>query len=358
MKMRDPNPAPRGALGWLFGTPEKPATLCNRPVPVTVRLETIGREHSGKTAKKVCFYKGPLQGAIASGLELTADDPRHMSRWMQDALEIYRSLQGRGLLTTLDPEVTEYHLFEADEPRLVFQVREVVGQVLTHTTPESDAAIQDRYAKYVANLSQAHVLEVVIPCPPAEGSSADQTRFEADLQLHASYLREALKVRGTDLPCAVILILNKLDTRFANEAEARAALTDERLRTALGRLVRIAEGSQKVGLGAIFPLTAFGFGNAVPAEEEAGAGRAGRSVAGGASALSHDETEWLLKPNAMPAPFNLTALVWWEIMAGLLLKPADGRERELARLAEMLRGDLEAMEGWYVPLACRGGAPR
>jgi hypothetical protein len=156
----------------------------------------------------------------------------------------------------------------------------------------------------------------------------------------------------------VALILNKLDTRFTNEAEARAALTDERLRTVLGRLVRIAEGSAKVGLAAIFPITAFGFGNAVPAPAPAEASRNGNGVADGASLLSHGETEWLLKPNATPVPFNLTALVWWEIMAGLLLKPADGREQELARIAQMLQGDLDAMDAWQVALTCRGGAAR
>jgi hypothetical protein len=325
---------------------------------VTVRLETIGREHCGKTAKKVCFFKGPLQGAQASGLELTADDPRRMSRWMQDSLEIYRSLQGRGLLATLEPEVTEYHLFEADLPRVVLQLREVVGQVLTHTSPDSKPADQERYAKYVANLSQADVVEVVIACPPAEGSPADLERFEADLQLHASYLREALKVRGPGPPCAVALILNKVDTRFTNEVEARAALADERLRTVLSRLVRITEGTDKVGLAAIFPITAFGFGNAVPAPHSAEAGRNGLGGAGGSSVLSAGETEWLLKPDASPAPFNLTALVWWEIMAGLLLKPADGREQDLARLAQLLQADLEAMGAWYVPLSCRGGKAR
>lgn len=344
----------RGAFHWLFGntaTAIPPRT--SRP-PVTIRLETIGREHSGKTAKKVSLYKGPLQRAQASGLELTADDPRRMSRWMQDALEIYRSLQDRGLLTTLDPEVTEYHLFEADEPRLVLQLREVVGQTLTHTTPESDQADQERYQTYVNNLGQADVLEVIITCPPAEGRPGDLERLEADLHLHASYLREALKVRAPGPPCAVALILHKVDARFVNEAEARAALTDERLRTLLGRLVRIVEGSEKVGQAAIFPISAFGFGNAVPAPEappfEVDL------VTAGSSLLSHDETEWLLKPNVSPAPFNLTALVWWELMAGLLLKPADGREQDLLRLVELLGGDLETMGAWYVPLTCRGGS--
>jgi hypothetical protein len=69
MILPDPKPAPRGAFDWLFGAPEKPHPPARgRLIPAMVRLETIGREHSGKTANKVCFYKGPLQGAQASGL--------------------------------------------------------------------------------------------------------------------------------------------------------------------------------------------------------------------------------------------------------------------------------------------------
>jgi hypothetical protein len=317
---------------------------------VTVRQETIGREHSGKTALKVSYYKGPLQGAQASGLELTAADPRVMSRWMLDALETYRDLTRHGLLSTLEPEVTEYHLFEADAPRVILQLREVVGQVLTHTTPDSPDADQARYRTYVENLSQADVLQVVMSCP-AEGTTAEIERYEGDLQLHASFLREALRVRSSPRPCAVALVLTKLDARFANEQEARSVLTDDKLRAALARLVRIATGSEKVGMAGIFPVSAFGFGNAVPAPEAG----PGSGPAQGYSPLSQGEPEWLLKPHASPAPFNLTGLVWWTLMAGLLLKPADGTEKELARLANLLADDLQDMEAWFVPLPCRGG---
>jgi hypothetical protein len=343
----------RSRLAWLLNAAEHVGASPRRvPPPPIIRLETIGRERSGKTVKKLCFYKGPLQGIQVSGLELTAADPRNMASWLRDSLESYRSLQRCVPTSTVSPAVTEYHLFEGNQPRVVLQLREVVGQVLTHTTSDSDPEQLQRFAQYVDNLTQADVIEVVLACPPAEGSPVDLERFEADLQLHASYLREAINLRATPLPCAVALILNKIDTRFASAKEARAALTDDRLRTALNRLVRISETSDKVGLAAIFPLTSFGFDNAVAAET-AVPDRNGHGYAG-ASLLSAGETEWLLKPDATPSPYNLTGLVWWEIMAGLLLKPHDGREREFARLAEMLHVDLRSMAAWYIPLQCRG----
>jgi hypothetical protein len=55
----------------------------------------------------------------------------------------------------------------------------------------------------------------------------------------------------------------------------------------------------------------------------------------------------------MPEPHNLTALVWWSLMAGLLLKMAGPRGEEMARTAQMLLDDLKAMQAWYVPLNCR-----
>jgi hypothetical protein len=123
----------------------------------------------------------------------------------------------------------------------------------------------------------------------------------------------------------------------------------------LGRLVRIVEDSDKVGLAAVAPVSAFGLGTAqvldepaVPVDE----------TVRGFSPLSRGEAEWNLKPDASPAPFNLTGLVWWTVLAGLLLKPADGQERDLARTARLLGDDLRAMDAWFVPLECRGGRDR
>jgi hypothetical protein len=112
----------------------------------------------------------------------------------------------------------------------------------------------------------------------------------------------------------------------------------------------LAEGSRKIGLASIIPVSAFGFGTAMPTEpaEEF-------PINGGVSPYSEGEVEWLLKPDAAPEPFNLTALVWWCLMGGLLFKPADEGGEELARVARMLNDDLRAMDAWVVPLNCRGG---
>lgn len=327
-----------------------------RPGPVVLAeiiLEMIGREQAGKTALKMALPRGPLQGAFATGLELTAANPLVMSQWMRDALETYRTLQRAPLGTTLDPVVTKYHLYEADTPRAVLQLREVVGQVLTHATPDSDPKLLERYHTYVGHLNGADVLVVVLSCP-ADSSPAELARFEADMQLYTAFLRLALQERTSPRPCAVILALTKIDGRFDNEQEARQALSDEELRTILGRLVRVAEGSEKVALGAIFPVSAFGFGTAVPHVAPLDNGQT-PAPAGGQSELSFGEPVWTLKEDTLPMPFNLSGLVWWGLMAGLLLQPASAGGEELSRLAGLLTDDLAAMKAWFVPLNCRGG---
>jgi hypothetical protein len=339
-----------GLWSWLSNGQGRPHGRTNGPL-VTLRLEPFGREHCGKTAVQSCLSRGPLLGAQDSGLELTAADPRVLNQWVRQALERYRDLQVRGLTSTPTPAVTEYVLYEADEPRALLQWKDGVGQLLSHPTPDSPEDVQARWDEMVDQLAQADILVALVNCPPAGGAD-ELARFEQDLQLQAAYLREALKRRSLARPAGLAIAVNKIDAGFGSAREAREALGDDRLRLALARLVRLAEGSVKVGMAAIIPVTAFGFGTTVPAPSAAG--RDGASAAKGCSPLSEGETEWLLKPDVTPQPYNLTGLVWWCLMAGLLLQPADGRQEELGRLAKMLADDLTAMDAWVVSLKCRG----
>lgn len=339
---------------WLSGSASRPPEQSPPAAPTTVQLETIGREHSGKTALRTTILLGPGREPMPSRLELTSDDPRILASQTAEMHENIGDLSRKGLLSTADTSVFEYHLFEADRKLTVLQSREVVGQILTHTSKDSPDDQQRKYDEYVANLSAADVLQVVMPLP-AWDSPADLERYDSDMSMHAAYLREALKVRRGHRPCSVAIVLNKIDTRFDDADEARRVLTDEMLRKALWRLVQICEVSEKVGAAAIWPVSALGFGTTVvaPTEEMTtatnGTTQNGRTL----SAVSQGETEWILRPGARPQPFNLTGLIWWVLMTGLLHKPADGAEFELARIANLLANDLTALGAWYVPLDCR-----
>lgn len=98
------------------------------------------------------------------------------------------------MTTTPEPNVTEFLLCEADTPRASVQWKDSVGQLLTHTVPESPEALQRRWDEMIEQLASADVLLPPINCPPAGGAD-DLERFEGELQLQAGILRAALQKR-------------------------------------------------------------------------------------------------------------------------------------------------------------------
>jgi hypothetical protein len=118
---------------------------------------------------------------------------------------------------------------------------------------------------------------------------------------------------------AVALVLSKVDTLFKDAEEARASLTDDVLRRALGPLVRLLEQSARVCDAVVIPVTAFGFGNAVLREQ--GADREGVPPEASDDPFGA-EPVWLLKEGASPRPYNLDTLVIWTLLFGLLNQDA------------------------------------
>jgi hypothetical protein len=333
--------------GRLFGG--GPLNPCEAD-QIQIVTEPLGREHAGKTGIRAMHYLVTRQGPLHSGLELSAQDPRVTPRWMNEAIATYRGLHQHGFTSTIEPTQLQYHLFEADRLRAIYSHRDSVGQLLTFTQEGANPRLLELFTKQQVHLTRADVLHVFISCPPDDQPQSIE-RLQNDLTILAPYVRAALNGRRSEHKLAVALILTKPDGAFETAEEAREALTNERLRAMLHRLVRLLEGSDSVGQAAIFVTSAFGYGKAQRVEQAPASN--GAAPPKGFSLLSEGEPEWLLKEGEMPQPHNLTALVWWSIMAGLLLKKAGPRGAELARTAQMLRADLEAMQAWYVPLNCR-----
>ena len=313
-------------------------------------VETLGREHSGKTGIRSMHFKVTQQGPLPSGLELSAADPRTTPRMMNEAIATYRGLQRGGFTSTIDPTQVQYHLYEADRMRAVYSHRESIGQLLTFTQDATDKKLQEQFSKHHDNLARTNVLHIFVSCP-SDDRPESLERLQNDLTILTPNLRAALNCRQGDQKLAAAIILSKPDGPFASVEDARSALPDDRLRGLMQRLVRLLEGSERVGLGAIFVTSAFGYGKGRKLEQAAGGN--GAVPPKGFSLLSEGEPEWILKEGEAPEPHNLTALVWWSIMSGLLLKKASHRGEEMARTAQMLADDLKAMKAWYVPLNCR-----
>ena len=318
-----------------------------------VRAGCIGRGHAGKTALFRALAEGPVGDFFPSGLHVDVGDPREVARMIRETEETQRILQASGLPPTLEAAQIRYYLYDGDQQCVVYKMREVIGQVLTHTLPDSAAEQQTRYEEYLKSLLNTHVLWAVIPCPPPNPSPRDRRRYANDLRITGAYLREALRLRPAEQPVSVALVLTKIDTLFRDEEEARAGLGDEMLRGALGPLVHLVDKSTRVAESAIIPVTAFGFGNAVLREETAG--RQGTAPSAPDDPFG-PEAIWLLREGMPPQPYNLDTLVIWTLLFGLLGQERHGRPEEQANIAEltqMLSDDLSAEDRWLVPLKGR-----
>jgi hypothetical protein len=235
-------------------------------------------------------------------------------------------------------------------------MHEVIGQVLTHTLPDSAPEQQARYTDYIRSLMDTHVLWAVVPCPPPVADALDRRRYTNDLRITLANLREALRLREREQPVALALVLSKIDVLFKDADEARDALTEEVLRTSFGPLVHLVEQSSQVSDAVIIPVSAFGFGNAVLRED--GARREGAYPESEDDPFA-SEPIWLLREGVSARPYNLNTLFIWTLLFGLLNEEGPGAleaDTEHGRLCRTLCDDLDAMDPWF--LALTGGIVR
>jgi hypothetical protein len=314
-----------------------------------IRIGCIGRGHAGKTALFHALGDSFDGDYLPSGLHLDAADPREVALMIREAEAAERLLHESGLPPTLVVSQTRHCIYDGDRSRAVCRMQEVIGQVLTHTLPDSEPQLQARYVDYLRNLVNAHVLWVVVPCPPAEPGARDRRRYANDLRITMAYVRESLRLRTLEQPAAVALVLSKADALFATRDVARAALTDGVIHNALGPLIQLLQQSDHVADAAAFPVTAFGFGKAVLRED----GRERHEAPGSLEEPFGDEPIWLLREGESPQPYNLDALFLWSLLLGLLSQAGPEPGEDFDMLCRKLRDDLEARDPWLVPL--KGG---
>jgi len=339
---------PTSFFNWLFALVLARRVTATPPAAqIVVTVETLGREHAGKSAARLMVAKVVQKGPQESGLELTSPDPRALVKLVNVATATYQGLQKAGMIATLEAEQMLCHLCEADRLRAVLRQRDSIGHLLSFGEGSNDKRFEEQLVRHHENLTAADVIHVFVSCPPDDRPETLE-QFENELGLLTNNLRVALNHRRTVRKLAVAVILSKPDGVYGSAEEAKAALPDDRLRDLFRRLVLLLEGSERVGLAAVFVVSAFGYGKARLQEQtgQATGAQAGHSL------FSRLDRKHILKENAQPDPHNLTALVWWSLMAGLALKPAGAQGPEIARTAKMLLSDLKAMGGWYMPLQC------
>ena len=342
--------APREAGKEGEGLPHEEVVLREGEDLTKVHVGCIGRGHAGKTALLRTLGEGPVGDFFPSGLHVDARDPREVTQMIREDEEAQRRLHQFGLPPTLKASEIRYYLYDGAVQQVVYRLCEVIGQVLTHTLPDSAAEQQTRYTDYLRSLVDTHVLWVVVPCPPPSPSARDRRRYANDLHITLAYLREALRLRSLEQPVAVALVLSKIDALFKDAEEARTSLTDEVLRTSFGPLVHLIEQSPRISDAVIIPVTAFGFGNAVLREE--GGEREGAQSEAEEEPFG-SEPIWLLREGASAQPENLDTLFIWTLLFGLLNEAGHGileEDTELGQICRALRSDLHAIDPWLLPI--------
>jgi hypothetical protein len=327
---------------------EAPSERANT-LPI-VRTGCIGRGNAGKTALIRALSDGPIGDFLPSGLHVDAGDPREVAQMIRESEQTQRLLHLAGLPPTLVASRIRYCVYEGAEQRAICELDEVIGQVLTHTLPNSAAELQARYDDYLANLVNTHVLWTVVPCPPSNPGPRERRRYANDLRISLAFLREAIRLRSLEQPVAVAVVLSKIDTLFASAREAQSVLTDQMLSRAFGPLVDLIHTSERVSEAAIIPVTAFGFGNAMVKELS---GPRAESSPDAVDEPFGTEPVWILREGVDPVPFNLDALFLWTLLFGLRGQEATRAidlGRQSWRISDKVQDDLESANPWIHPL--------
>jgi hypothetical protein len=320
--------------------------------PWTVKLEKIGRGNAGKSVIEWALTKAVVSNFLRSGLQLDHPDPQMVAEMLHKNRNIRLRLEQDPLLPTLEPDPLQYTLFEGDLPRVILSSHEVIGQILTETKPASPPEWQTRYREYMERLTRADVLWAVLPLPPAQANAIEQEQFDDDLKITTGYLRKALELRSGQTPCAVGVILTRVDTLFESPAQVMEGLTPDMLRRLLTPLITLVSMASKVSDAAVIPTASFGFGNAVRKPETARPTKPGET----AGPRVREDAVWILRPDARVTPFNLDTLAVWTLLHGLVKEKVVAEsetEAVLGNVVRLLRDDLDGINGFYVPIKTR-----
>lgn len=313
--------------------------------PPVLRVGQVGRPHSGKTVLLDQFAGEPLQQVFPSGLRLSIDDPRRMALALRQRREAEARLRRHPEASTVHPKVVSFSLVDAGHERATLQVREAVGQVLTHSLPSGSAEQQAPFETYLNHLAEVDVIWQFVPCPPSQATQADRERLGDDVQLTSAFVRAALRRRKATHPAVLAVVVSRIDARYSSEEDARKRMPREFLNWLTAQVRHLAE-APGIGETFIVPVSALGFGAALR--------RPVQSPTGRSDSLAWDDVEWLLRPGTMPRPFGVATLAAASILAGLRHQPVDDLPAdsvpEIVQLCKRLDGDLAALDSWRVPV--------
>lgn len=338
---------PRRFLHWFGGVPTGRAS----DSPLIVKVGLVGRAHAGKSEliDQACLRCTRLP--FPSGLHLAVKDPLRLNEIIGERRATERVLISRGRETTTCARSYSLSLLDAGRECLVLRVYDAVGQVLSRTVRTSSAALKEQYEAQLNRLAAADVIWQIVPCPPQPLTLAGEQRFHDDVQLTVSFIRAALDRRQSASSCSLVVVLNRVDTRYPTAEEGGEKIVGDVLNR-LAALLRPLRDDPRVSQASLFPVSAWGFGTAMvqsspTARNEVPVLVGGQAKPGGE--LLAGEPEWILKRGISPRPFNVKPLLLWSALAGLgsrTIASLGEAAPEMVRIARLLDQDRQNLEGW------------
>lgn len=323
------------------------SSVAKHHLPVESSIIAAGRSAAGKDLIFAAMFDAMPQLLLPSGLQLDVPDAKMMAASIRQHRTTRSLLRQGPNASTLEFAELEYGLFESADQIARLRFLNTIGQVLT--SPDSSPDRVAQFQKFCDFLAGGDVLWFLIPCPPRRLTTEDEERFKFDLNVLRPYLREAIGSKKRRRPCSVAIVLTKVDAGFENEAEARAQLPDSRLLELLGTVVNVVRSvpDNRVSHAAIFPVSAFGFDNAVEIEADEPAQTDWDHLS-----FELSEPAYRLKPGASFGAFNIPALVTWSMLGGLWHQEVNSADFDdpLATASRSLCEDLKAMSAWFVPI--------
>ena len=304
-----------------------------------VKITPIARGHAGKTAC-ICSLYYALRDVLPGGLRFGFNNPIELTTMLDKYERFLDQLSTTGLAQTEAPTLHAIRLMdEKHNVSAVTKITDVMGQVLRNTTESSDEKQMARYRDYIARLAQSDVLWAIVS-PPDKADPRSIAQFGSDHMIAVSFLREALK-RSTR-PVTVAIVISKFDILTSIESVARQMSSESFLREMVAPLVKVVEEEDFNNLVAarIFPVSVFGFGNAIKIEgsEDTQNVRTG-------------EARWRLKENAIIEPFNLMPLLVYSISNSLRHQFAKSKySRQILKTCDRLDDALEQLGGVWCSL--------
>lgn len=332
------------SLGLMTGNGSMSNQSC---IPLKMSVQLIGSSGAGKTTLDTALRACSVGHALESGLLFgeSAEDPAAAIKRLNRTQDRVRDLQNKGMATTLVSHAETLVLHEGEQPRIEITINECVGQALTN--PDGSEAFSEQFKKHSQRLAGCDVIWIYIPVPQDPGNPGESSEY--DVQIANTLLRSALKRHVVNHHRVVVaILLTQVDAVFGNADEARQSLDESVLSHLLRPLINTIRTSAVIGSGAVIPVSAFGFQNAVvhriaatPATGVAGDPR--RARPGFMSATS------LLEKNQRLRPWNLRALLPWTVLQSMLLRqvnPHNGQAAIMKSIALKLREDLDKLEPW------------